>query len=351
MKYPFILYGANGYTGELIAELAVQQGIKPLLSGRSADKIAPLAQKLGLDYEVVSLDDTAKLHALLAKSGIFLNCAGPFMYTAKPAVLACIAKGVHYLDITGEHYIFEMIKGLDDKAKAANIMLLPGSGFDVVPSDCLAMHLKQRLPNATRLTLAFAAIKGGMSRGTAKTTVEGMGTGGMIRENGKLKQVPLVYKTKEVDFGPYKSMAVTIPWGDICTAYYSTGIPNIMVFTAVKQSLINTMKWNDRLAPLLRMRFMKNMAIKAIDKRPPGPNEHKRNTAKCHFRGLAEDENGNKVETLMETCEAYKLTSLTAFQIVKEILAGNVKTGYQTPATAYGADFILKFDGTVRTDL
>ena len=353
MKYPFILYGANGYTAELIAELAVKHNVKPLLAGRS-DKIIPLAQRLGLNYQVCPLDDTDKMADLLSKSDIFLNCAGPFMYTAKPAVKACLAHGVHYLDITGEHYVFEAMRALDDKAKEKKIMILSGVGFDVVPSDCLALHLKNRLPSATHLTLAFASIKGGMSRGTAKTTVLGMGAGGMIRQNGQLKPVPLVYKTNEIDFGPFKSMAVTIPWGDISTAYFSTGIPNIMVYTGVKQSIIDTMKWNDRLGPLLRTSFARKLATKAIEKRTEkvaGPDENRRNTAKCYFKGTVEDENGIKVEALLTTPEGYKLTALTAFEIVKEVMAGNFKIGYQTPATAYGPDFILKIDGCERTDV
>lgn len=354
MKYPFIIYGANGYTGEIIAELAVKNGLKPLLAARSGDKLIPLAQRLGLNYEVCALDNKDDLYELLSKSTIFLNCAGPFMYTAKPAVEACIEKSVHYLDITGEYYVFEAMRARDGMAKAKQMMILSGVGFDVVPSDCLALHLKNKLPRATHLTLAFAALKGGMSRGTAKTTVQGMGVGGMIRENGKLKPVPLVYKTAEIDFGPFKSPAVTIPWGDICTAYYSTGIPNIMVYTGVKQSMIDTMKWSDRLGPLLRTSFARTLATKAIERRTKvvaGPDENRRNNTKCYFRGTAEDDNGNKVEALLTTPEGYKLTSLTAFAIVQEVLAGNFKTGYQTPASAYGPDFILKIEGCERTDL
>lgn len=351
MNYPFIIYGANGYTAELIAELAVQKGVKPLLSGRSADKVAAVAKRFGLDYEACSLDDTAALNVLLKKSGIFMNCAGPFMHTAEAAAKACIANKVHYLDITGEYVVFEKVKTFDAEAKAAGTMLLSGTGFDVVPSDCLAMHLKNRLPGATHLTLAFAALKGGMSRGTTKTTIEGMGYGGMIRKDGKLTRVPTSYKFEELNFGPYKSWAAVIPWGDISTAYTSTGIPNIEVFTALKKEQLNALKWGDRLAPILRMRAVKNYMLKQVDKRKPGPDENRRNTTFCNFIGIATDANGNKVESHQTTPEGYKLTAITSFGIIQEILAGNFKPGYQTPATVYGADFILKFEGVTRTDM
>ncbi len=351
MEYPFVLYGAYGYTGDLIADLAVKHNIKPLLAGRNGAKLAAMAQKYNLDYEVVSVDDAAALNGLVKKSKVFLNCAGPFIYTAGIVARACMANGSHYLDITGEYGVFELMHSFGPDAEKAGVMLLSGTGFDVVPSDCLALHLKNRMPNATHLELAFNAMAGGMSRGTAKTTVVGMGDGGKIRKDGKLVTVPMVYQTKEIDFGPYKSPAVTIPWGDICTAYYSTGIPNITVFTAVKQSMIDTMRWNDRLGFLLRAQWIKNFLIKQIDKRPPGPNEKRRQNTLCHFRGVVTDANGNKAEALLKTPHAYTLTALTSFQIVKEILAGNFKTGYQTPAKAYGADFILKIEGCERTDL
>jgi short subunit dehydrogenase-like uncharacterized protein len=349
--YPFILYGANGYTADLIIELALQHNVKPLLAGRNAERMKEVATRYGLEYEVCSVDDAAALDKLVKKSGIFLNCAGPFIYTAETVARACMANKSHYLDITGEYDVFEKMHSLDSQAKAAGIMLLSGTGFDVVPSDCLSLHLKNRLPSANYLEMAFNAMAGGMSRGTAKTTVEGMGQGGKIRKDGKLVTVPMVYMTKVVDFGPYKSPTVSIPWGDICTAYYSTGIPNIVALTAVKQSMINTMKWNDRIGFLLRTKWLKNFLIKQIDKRPPGPNEKRRQTTQAHFRGTVTDAAGNSKVTLLTTPHAYTLTAMTAFGIVQEILAGNLKTGYQTPATAYGADFILKFEGVTRTDI
>lgn len=351
MNYPFIIYGANGYTAQLIADLAIKQGLKPLLSGRNEAKIKPIADALGLDYKAVDLADTNALNDLLKQSGIFLNCAGPFMYTADAAARACIANKVHYLDITGEYNVFENVKKLGEQARTAGVMLLPGAGFDVVPSDCLALHLKNRLPNATHLTLAFAALQGGMSRGTAKTTVEGMGYGGTIRKDGKLVSVPMSYKAETIDFGPFKSPAAVIPWGDISTAYSSTGIANIEVFTALKAKQINALKWGDRLAPLLRLRFVKNYMLKQVDKRKPGPDENRRNKTTCYFRGTATDANGNKAEALQTTPDGYNLTMLTAVQIVNEILVGSYKPGYQTPATAYGADFILKIPGCSRTDI
>lgn len=151
----FIIYGANGYTGALIAREAVRRGMRPILAGRRADSIAGLAGELGLQHRAFSLDTRAKLDDAIRGNALVLHCAGPFKHTSRPMADACLRVGTHYLDITGEEQVFEMLAARDAEAKAARVVLFPGVGFDVVPSDCLAAHLKRRLPSATRLALGF----------------------------------------------------------------------------------------------------------------------------------------------------------------------------------------------------
>ncbi len=154
MNANFLLYGANGYTGELIARFAVQQGLRPILAARNSQKVAPLAAELGLDYRAFALDNKQAIDSALADIAVVLNCAGPFSQTSAPMVAGCLRSQTHYLDITGEINVFEEVASQDKLAKTTGVILLPGVGFDVVPSDCLAAHLKGRLPSATRLTLA-----------------------------------------------------------------------------------------------------------------------------------------------------------------------------------------------------
>src|SRR5690606_35660895 len=167
----FLLYGANGYTGRLILERALAEGLRPLLAGRNAEEIGALAVRHGLESSVFPLDDARALEAALRETRVVLLAAGPFSRTSGPVVEACLRAGAHYLDITGEIGVFEAIAARDAEARAAGVALLPGVGFDVVPTDCLAAHLKRRLPPATRLALAFQGA-GGVSRGTALTAVE-----------------------------------------------------------------------------------------------------------------------------------------------------------------------------------
>jgi short subunit dehydrogenase-like uncharacterized protein len=234
-KGNFLIYGANGYTGELITQFAVEGGMKPILAGRNAIAVEALAKKHHLEYKVFSLDETDRLDSALQEVDVVLHCAGPFSLTARKMVEGCLRNKKHYTDITGEIAVFEACAALDGKAQEAGIMIMPGVGFDVVPTDCLAVHLKNRLSSTTRLSLAFYG-GGRLSHGTQSTMVMNIGKGGAIRSDGKIMRVPAAWKAKEIDFGEVTKTGVTIPWGDVATAYYSTGIPNIEVFTVVPRA-------------------------------------------------------------------------------------------------------------------
>src|SRR5690349_4909545 len=231
----WLIYGANGYTGTLIAKEAVSRGLRPVLAGRS-QAVAEMATRLGLPHRVFGLDDAAAVREGLAGMTAVLHCAGPFTHTYRAVADACLAGHVHYLDVTGEIGVFEGLAALDAAARAANVMLLPGVGFDVVPSDCLAAHLKRRLPTASRLALGFLSL-GRVSRGTAMTMAENIHRGGLVRRAGLLTPVPAAWKTRVIDYGTGPVKAITIPWGDIATAYYSTGIPDIEVYMAAPLGL------------------------------------------------------------------------------------------------------------------
>lgn len=348
MSKNFLIYGANGYTGELIARLAVERGFKPILGGRSLVKLEPIAKELGLIARPFSLEDKTSLEYTLKEVDFVIHCAGPFSITSKPMVEACLRLGKHYLDITGEIAVFEAMAQLNERAKAANIMIMPGVGFDVVPSDCLALHLKKRLPTATNLTLAFSGL-GGISHGTQATMTLNVGKGGAIRKDGKITSVPAAYKTREIDFGEMKKLAVTIPWGDVSTAFYSTEIPNIEVYTVVPEDRLKLLKLSRYIGWLLATKPVQNYLQSKIP--VGGPSEIDRLNGKTLLWGEATDDNGNKVEARQQGVEGYTLTALAALNIAKKILNGNFQTGFQTPAKCYGADLILEIEGSARQDV
>jgi short subunit dehydrogenase-like uncharacterized protein len=351
MTTPFLLYGSYGYTGALIAELAVRRGMNPILSGRDAVCLQAQAELLGFEYRPISLDDPKALEAALEEVPMVLNCAGPFQHTYKPIVDACLRTGRHYVDITGEIGVFESLAAQDTEARKAGIMLLPGMGFDVVPSDCLAAHLKRRLPEATHLTLAIGGLRSGISRGTLLTSLEGLPGKGVVRKEGKIVQVPLLWKTRQIDFGRGPRTAANFPWGDVSTAYYSTGINNIETYMVLPRSVM-------RLAPILRqisglfsLKIIQGFLQRQVMKMPPGPSVEKRRQASVRLWGEARDDTGRRAVSRLETPDGYDLTAETALRGAERVLAGDFKPGFQTPSLAYGADFIIEFEGVSREDI
>lgn len=350
MSSKFLLYGANGYTGNLIARLAVTKGLRPILAARNPEKIALLAAELGLDYRAFALDNETAIDAALADITVVLHCAGPFSQTSASMIASCLRTQTHYLDITGEVSVFEAIASQDVAAKTAGVMLLPGVGFDVVPSDCLAAHLKRRLPSATRLALGFQAL-GRISRGTANTMLEAQHQGGLIRANGVLTPVPAAAKTRSIDFGQGEVESMTIPWGDVSTAFYSTGIPNIEVYAAFPAIMRVGAIASRYLGWLLKLPAVQNLQKSLIQNQPPGPTEIERSQGKSYLWGEVEDNSGKRLVSRLQCPEGYTLTTLTALEVAQKVLSGQYTCGFQTPSLAYGADFILEFPDVVREDI
>jgi short subunit dehydrogenase-like uncharacterized protein len=262
---------------------------------------------------------------------------------------ACLQAGVHYLDVTGEIAVFEMLARRDEAAKAAGVMLLPGAGFDVVPSDCLAAHLKRRLPTATKLALGFQ-MSGGLSRGTATTMAENVHKGGVVRRNGVLTPVPAAWRTRTIDFGRGPVPAMMIPWGDVSTAYHSTGIPDIEVYTAAPLGTRVFARLSRYLGWALGSKPVQRWLKQRIQARPPGPTDEQRARGRSLLWGEVRDDRGATAVARLRGPEGYTLTALTALAIVERVLAGQAPAGFQTPSRAYGPDFILEVPGTERID-
>ena len=350
MKYDFLLYGANGFVGKELAPQAVQQGFRPLLAGRNEAEISALAKSLGLDYRVFSLEESEKLRAAVRDCRLVLHCAGPYIYTFRPMVEACIQEGVHYLDITGEMGVYIQQRKYDAQAKERGVMILPAVGFDVVPTDCLALYLKEKLPSATHLQLAFSQ-KGPakLPPGTAKTMIEMMHFGLKIRRDGKIIDAPDPGYTQEIDFGNRVRTAIRLNWGDVFTAYYTTGIPNIENFIAAPKGTRQQSKLLSVIRPLSRFKPVRRL-LQAIVK--AGSTAEERSATSVHVWGKVWDDAGNIAEARLHGPEAGVVWTIRAALVsVRHVLAGEVKPGFQTPAGVFGADVVLECEGVVREDV
>lgn len=347
----FLLYGSYGYTGQLIVEQALKEGLRPLLAGRDAAKLRAQAERYGLEYRAFSLEETAKLDSALLETDAVLHCAGPFVLTFRQMAEACLRTKRHYVDISGEIEGFEALAGMGAEAKRAGIMLLPGAGFDVVPSDCLAAYLHQRLPTATHFRLFLRGVGGGVSRGTARSAVENMHRQGRIRREGKIVTVPPAWRVMEQDFGRGPVKVVSVGWGDVSTAYYSTGVPNIETYFAFPPAAIRFLKLSRFVGPLVYSRPARNLLKWLIGFLiPSGPSREQNERGFSLMIGEMRDAE-RTMRAKLRTPEGYRLTALTSVEIMKRILAGEYKPGFQTPSLAYGADLILNFDGVEREDL
>ncbi|MCW8869075.1 MAG: saccharopine dehydrogenase NADP-binding domain-containing protein [Proteobacteria bacterium] len=343
----WLLYGAYGYTGELIARQAVKDGLTPVLAGRDAVKTKQLAKELGLSHVAFSVSDLAGNNQLLKTYDLVLNCAGPFSQTAEVFLDACLETPCHYFDITGEIGVFEAAAERHQQAVLANVILCPGVGFDVIPTDCMAAMLKQAMPDASHLSLGFDS-RSGFSPGTAKTSVEALPDGGRVREDGLIKQVPLAYKTRRIDFGGGQKLAMTIPWGDVATAYYSTEIPNIEVYIPGSPKLVKRMKRMNWLRPILGWSWVQKILKNRISKTVKGPDEKAREKLTTFVWGEVSNPAGERIQKRMQVANGYQLTVDGALYVVKKALSEQSLTpGYQTPSSLLGADLINQLPGTV----
>jgi short subunit dehydrogenase-like uncharacterized protein len=348
----FLLYGATGYTGELIARRAAAAGLRPTLAGRSS-AVAALASELGLPHRTVSLDDVRTLGEVVHRHPLVLNCAGPFVHTFRPLVESCLRQHAHYLDITGEIEVFERLALRDPDARRAGIMLLPGVGFDVVPSDCLAAHVASHLPDGTHLEIAVQGI-GRASRGTTRTMLEhmGRGSGGAVRRGGKIVSIPPGSRTREVDFGRGPVRVTSMPWGDVSTAWHSTRIPDIDVYMALPESTQRALRWSGALMPLVRTAPVRGVLDALVRRGPAGPSAEERARGESRFWAEVRDERtGERASARLVGPEGYELTVRTAMECVRRVLAGEARAGFQTPSSAFGADFVLGVEGVRREDL
>jgi short subunit dehydrogenase-like uncharacterized protein len=341
----WILYGAYGYTGRLIAEEAVRRGMRPTLAGRDAPRATAIAKKLDCPVRAFDLNDPGRIASQLAGHRAVLHCAGPFSATARPMVEACLAAGVHYLDITGEIEVIEAAAALGERAAAAGVVLLPAVGFDVVPSDCLAAMLAQKLPGATLLQLAFAGT-GSISPGTAKTMLEAFPRGGRVRIDGRITPVPAGWKTMDVPFDDGPQPAVTVPWGDVATAWHSTGIGNIEVYLAMTPRQIRWFRRLHRFLAAARFALPLGLLQWGIRRFIAGPSAEERRTLRGSFWGRVSDATGQTVEATLVTASGYQLTVWAALACLERVLAGTVAGGFWTPSKAFGPDFVLSIPET-----
>ncbi len=358
-KPRWLIYGAYGYTGELVTREAVRRGHRPVLAGRSEAKLRPLAAELGLEAVAFGLGDGPALARALGGVGglgLVFHAAGPFVDTSDAMIRACLEVGANYVDITGEIPVFRNTFTHDDAAKKRGIALISGVGFDVVPTDCLAAHVAAKLPGSTNLEIAIAGLAQ-VSAGTAKSMFDGVLVGGLVRRAGELVSVPIGKGGRRLRFSDRERSVLPIPWGDLETAFRTTGIPDITTYMAVPRNLARaaggTWPLGVAAAPLMRRVLsappIKRAILRILEERVKGPDDSARAAAGSYVWARASDPAGHAVEAWLETVDGYSFTAVAGVRSVERLLDKR-PTGALTPALAFGRDFVLEIEGTRRYD-
>lgn len=350
MSDPLLIYGATGYTGRLITTAAVELGLRPVLCGRNEAKLEAAAAPLGLEYRVASLTEPDRLATALCGIEVVLHAAGPFSSTSRPMIDACLGAGTHYLDIAGEVPVVEDLVRRDADARARRIMIMPAVGFDVVPSDCLAAHVARRLPTASRLVIGLSGLRFA-TRGSAKTLAEHAGRGVLVRRDGLITPVPAGALSHAFDYGAGPRLSLNISWGDVSSAFYTTGIPNIEVYFEATPMLRLMLMASRHLGRILSTGPWQTWLKACADLLPEGDSEEERAEVAMVIVAEAEDGAGRHVAARLRTPEAYAFSGITAAAIAQRVLQGDLEIGFQTPARLYGPDFVLSFAGVDRQDL
>lgn len=347
----WMIYGATGYTGVLVAEEALRRGHRPLLAGRNAEKLAALAGRLGLAYRAIDINDRVGLRAGLRGLRAVIHCAGPFIDTADQMRAACLDEQVHYLDITGEREVFETGFDLDGAAKRAGVALISGLGFDVVPTDCLIAYVCERLPGAQSLDVAFSGSTV-PSAGTARVALNMLakGAAALERRDGRL-QAAARPAAQWFDFPRSRRYAVQASWGDLSTGYVTSGgVPNIRTFMGMPPRLGRWIGLGRALGRTLAFPPLYRLAEGIVERRFKGPDADALAAEIVQVLVEARHADGRRFRAGLITPEAYRLTAESSVLALERVIASDL-SGALTPALAFGADFVLQIGGVERIDL
>ena len=345
-----LVYGATGYTGNLTARAALARGLRPILAGRNARRLVPLAEELGLEYRVAQLPDRADLTRMLRGIDVLINTAGPFSLTWSPLVSASLECGVHYLDLASDVRVVEAIRAYGAQARQKGLVLLPAVGFEVVPSDCLAAHVAAKQAGASRLRIGLSGLEL-ISAGSARTMASLINQPLLVSRAGRLTPMAAGSLERAFDYGSGPAASVAVSWADLVTAFTTTGIGDIETYFEATPMVRAAVTAHRLAGPLLSAPIAQSMLQLIAASVPAGPTAVERSTRSAVIVAEAEHPSGSVARARLRTPEAYGFSADTAVALAAEVAVGNYEPGFQTPASLYGADFILRFAGVTREDL
>lgn len=331
-----MIYGASGYTGALVARAAVAGGAVPILAGRAAERVRPLADELGCPVRAFDLGDPAAVAAGLDGVDAVLNAAGPFERTAAPLAAGCLAARTHYLDLAGETAAVAAVAARQAEALAAGVTLLPAAGFGVVATDLAAAAAAEAVPAVRDLRISFRTV-GGASRGTAEVLLLHLHEPGVRVVDGAEVPARAGESTVRVDFGDGRARpAVLNPWrADLVTAPRSTGAASVTTYQVLPAALTALLRGGPAAQRLLASAAWQRLVGALVRRLPTGPSAAQRAKGCVQVHAVATGGDGSTATALLTGPEAYDFTASSAAQLLAEVGRGDAPAGFHTPVTAF----------------
>ncbi|MFL6111347.1 MAG: saccharopine dehydrogenase family protein [Catenulispora sp.] len=332
----WLLYGATGRTGTLIAEEAVARGHRPLLAGRDPERLRRLAERLDLAWVAGPAAESARL---IGDVSLVLLTAGPFGATAPAVLRACLDAGVHYLDIANEIPVVTATLAADEEARRRGITVLPAVGFGTVASDGLARYVADQVPGAVRLDLAVLPGTDGSSAGAKASTMLALAGGGRTRHDGRLLRTRLGAGSRRQHTPIGERTLVPVPTGDLVVTGHTTGIPDISVSFPVPMP---------PLAAKLAMPVLPMLAWAAgkLPQRatPSGTATKAPAAVNSYLWAQATAADGRTAQAWVRTGEGYAYTARSAVLAVEATLRSE-PLGATTVARAFGSNLSFEAGG------
>lgn len=342
----WLLYGAYGFTGRLIADAAVRRGHRPVVAGRDSHRLGEMARRMGLTPVVADLADPRRLRVIVGAQPLVLNAAGPFSETSRPLIEACLETRTHYVDVSGELEHMRSVAALDGRAREAGIALLTGAGFGVTFGDCLARHVADRLPDATHLRLSVAAANARTTPTVRRTILEVIARGGFAVELGQWKAKPLAHTVWTVRDHGLERPFVAAPMGELAALYGWARAPDIVVGRPMPPAQARRLR---TLSPLIRtvLGIGPIRSLLGRGGRLPASAPEPEGGWRSMIWAEAWNERGDRVASSLETGEGYLATAAAAVANVEALAASTIQGAF-TPASAFGADHVLRIENVRR---
>jgi short subunit dehydrogenase-like uncharacterized protein len=353
MSGDIVVFGATGYTGELVSEALIERGAKPVLAARSQSKLDALVSKLGggLESRVADVGEPDSVRAIVSRGDVLVATVGPFARWGAPAVEAAIAAGVHYLDSTGEGpFIQDVFERYGGGAQSAGCGLVTAFGYDWVPGNlAAALAVREAGPSAIRVDAGYFVTgsgMGGMSGGT-KASAAGVLTrptytyrgGRLVAERGAKRVRTFAVRGRQrpaISVGSSEQFALPAQFPQLREANTYLGwFGGLSRFMQVQSAAFTGLTK----VPGVQ-NGIENALGRVIRGSTGGPDAEARSGGGSHVVATAYDASGGELATATVTgIDAYTFTGRILAWGAQRALAGGMEgTGALGPTQAFGVD-------------